>query len=414
MRTNTARSLGLLASLLLLSACGEDEPKYDPIEQLPRELTDDEKSLIGLSNDFAFDLLREVRSRETGPNVFLSPLSASMALGMTTNGAANETQAQMRRTLGFGDLTMDQINEAYRGLIDLLVGLDPRVDYSNANSIWYREEFPFEESFFQTARDYFDAEVAGLDFTDPASLDTINGWVSQSTKGKIESIIEKIGSLDVMFLINAIYFKANWVYAFDSEDTVAAAFHCADGTEQSVMMMSRSCRGRYQYNDLFEAADLRYGGGAYSMVVLLPREDRTLDEVLAALSASQWDEWMDGFVEHEEFNLDMPRFRLEYSALLNDTLAAMGMPDAFDPKVADFTGMSRDHGLELFISRIQQKTFLDVNEAGTEAAATTAVTVTYESATPGLYIDRPFLFAIRERFSNTTLFIGTIGAPPSE
>ncbi len=402
----------LAAGALLLSGC---EPPTEParrITALPRELSVSEEQLIQATNRFGFRLLAEVAGGQPDSNIFLSPLSASMALGMTLNGAAGTTFDAMRSTLGFDALSLDEINASYRDLIALLRALDPRVRLDIGNSIWYREGFAIETEFLETVRSYFGAEAAGLDFNDPSAAEVINAWVKESTDGRITEIVESpIDPLTMAFLINAVYFKGVWTYRFDRSRTAAAPFMRLDGSTVSIPLMELEGELPYAAAPGFEAVDLPYGGEAFAMTVLLPGPGGSLDSLVAALDAQTWQAVVDG-LRPVELTLFLPRFRLEYERLLNDALKAMGMGVAFDPGRADFTRMYRwaieD---ELHISKVKQKSFVEVNEEGTEAAAVTSVEVGVTSAPPVMRVDRPFLFAIRERFSGTVLFLGKIVDP---
>jgi serpin B len=406
----------LLAPLaaLLLAACAESSTAPRPIESLPRELSAAEREVIAASNGFAFDLLRQVSREQPGENVFLSPLSASMALGMTMNGARGSTFDAMRSTLGFAGLEQPEINASYRSLLDLLRGLDPSVQMFVANSIWYRDGFPVEPAFLDTTRTYFDARVEALDFGDPASVETINDWVRENTRGKIDSILEEIGPLDVMYLINAVYFKGDWAARFDPAATRDAPFHDAGGEHVvgTVRMMHRDGPTRLYRGAGFQAIDLPYGAGAFSMTVILPDRGVDVDATLADLTPERWAEITQGLAE-VGLAVELPRFRLEYERHLNDALEALGMGVAFGHGPTDFTGISPLPN-DLFISDVLQKTFVNVDEEGTEAAAVTSVTVAVSSMPPTLTVDRPFLFAIRERFSGTLLFLGRMVLPAAE
>ncbi len=395
------------------SLFGPGDRSDPPLTQLPRALSASEQALIGANSRFAFDLLRKVSEHDTASNVFLSPLSASMALGMTMNGARGETFSGMRSTLGFGTMESAEINASYRSLIDLLLGLDRSVDMRLANSIWVREGFPLHDSFVQSSRVSFDAKVSTLDFMNPASVQTINTWVDQSTNGKIKKIVDQIDPALVMYLINAVYFKGTWTQQFNPQQTQEAPFFRADGTQQRVQMMHlKQAKVRAFASPEVEIVDLPYGREAFSMTLLLPKQGRALEEWVSTLTAEQWQAWM-GQLQETRIDVYLPRFRLEYEQVLNGTLKALGMETAFDEAAADFSGMS-PLGADLFIDEVKQKTFLEVNEKGTEAAAVTSVAMGPTSAPPSFRADRPFLLVIRERLSGTLLFVGLIGAPPSQ
>ena len=395
--------------LLATTGCGDSltGPGADEITELPRALSAAEVEVISASNRFAFDLLAQ--ANRAGDNLFLSPLSASMALGMTMNGAAGETWNQMRDVLGFGSLTEEEINASYGSLIELLVGLDPAVETAIGNSVWTRLGFPVHADFLDSVRDAFDAEVAELDFADPAASVRINEWVRAATQGRIEDIVPAmIPDNVVMYLINAIYFKGSWTFQFDASDTRTEPFHLDDGSTRTVPLMTLRRELQYQENSRFQAVDLPYGGRAFSMTVLLPQQGVSVDSLAATLDPEAWEGIVDSFRE-TDLLLFLPRFRLPYERTLNDDLAALGMVDAFDHR-ADLSRLSPVDGL--WISEVKQKAWVDVNEEGTEAAAATVVTIV-ESAPPTVRADRPFLFFIRERLSGTILFAGKLAGPPA-
>lgn len=398
-----------LVFALLLAGCEGSPTTPAPLEELPRQLTSAEQEVIAASNVFAFDLFRELNTEQPDSNIFLSPLSASMALGMTLNGARNETFDAMRATLGFEGLSQHEINASYRSLIDLLRGLDPSVEMLIGNSIWYRDTFLFEQAFLDTTTTYFDARVAGLDFADPASADVINAWVDESTEGKIEEIVQApIPPEVVMYLINAIYFKGDWTDQFSKDQTRDAPFTTSDGSTVTVKMMHRrEAKLQYMRTADYEAADLSYGRGAFAMTIVLPAPDGNVNDLIRTLDAAAWKGITDAF-EERILDLYLPRFRLEYEKSFNDALNALGMGIAFGPG-QDFTGMSPANP---FISEVFQKTYVDVNEEGTTAAAVTKVPMA-DSLPPSFRADGPFIFAIRERFSGTILFIGKMVEPPA-
>ncbi len=403
------RSLFILLMAGTLTSCGES---FGPIDELPRELSLAETKLIDADNRFAFKLFREVTTQEDdGANVFISPLSVGMALGMTYNGAAGETRTAMQQTLELDGMTIQEVNEAYRSLIDLLRTLDPRVEFTLANSIWYRQGVPIVPEFLQVNQQYFDAEVSALDFSDPGAVDVINGWVSQETRGKIEEIVDPpIDPLTIMFLINAIYFKGDWTYQFDKSRTTDLPFELPDGSQISVPMMSREEETpvRLFHGQDLTVVDLYYGGQAYSMTIVVPQDPSDIDALARGLTGAQWDSWVISLDSANRY-VSIPKFTLEYEITLNDVLSALGMDIAFDPGRADLTNLFADGGA--YIEKVKHKTFVDVNEEGTEAAAVTSVEVRLTSAPMPIIVNRPFIFAIRENYSGTILFMGKIVRP---
>jgi serine protease inhibitor len=398
--------MALAVSSLVLAACGDSSGPDDPgtITSLPRSLTAPEQQTIEASNRFALSLLDALYTAEPDSNLFMSPLSAHMALGMALNGAADSTFEAMRVTLGFDTSDLGEINSAYATLLDLLIGLDPQVQFRIANSVWLRLGFPFMPSFSDTVRAYFDATVATRDFDDPATVDEINNWVDQATNGKIDRMVEAIDPLDIAFLINAIYFKGSWSAQFDPAGTRDEEFHLLDGGSRTVKMMHRGGTYLARFTPEYSAVDLPYGGEAFAMTVIVPAHE-------SILTPAAWDDLLDGFSE-VKVHVAMPRLRLEWERELNPALAALGMGIAFFPGLADFSRLS-DARDDLYISSVLQKTFVDIDEEGTEAAAATSVKVSATSAPPTIQADRPYLFVIRERLSATILFIGAILDPPS-
>lgn len=406
----------LLLPAALLSACadllgnrGASEPPL--ITALSRDLTASEIAVIGASNRFGGELFSALSLAESDSNLFISPLSASMALGMTMNGAAGTTFDEMRSTLGFpAAMTGREINESYRDLLALLGGLDRRVDFRIANSIWYRDTFgpSIAPAFLEESRDYFGARVTALNFALPSAVTTINGWAKEATNGKIDEVIQTIDDGLVMFLMNAIYFKGDWRDAFKRGDTRPEPFTPRTGAPRDVPMMHREGYARAAVVDGRIITDLGYGGDAFSMTVVLPRPGEDVNAMIAALGSGFWNSLPALYTQ--QVSLTLPKFTLRWENVLNDELQGMGMPTAFIEGGADFTRLSPSDGHSLFIGFVKQNSFVDVNEVGTEAAAVTTVGVgsTSVPSVLNVRVDRPFVFLLRERLSGTVLFIGKI------
>lgn len=402
--------LRALLPVLLLSACGDPVgPGSEEITQLPRALTSSERAVIQSGNSFGLDLVRQVAARDTRPNIVLSPLSASMALGMALNGADGTTFDAMSSTLGFGGLGQTEINESYRTLLELLTGLDPEVRFDIANSVWANEDVPFHTAFLQAVREAFEATVESRDFADAATLQAINDWVKTNTGGLIEKILDRLDPNMAAVLINAIYFDGAWTTRFDAAKTTRSTFTREDGSSVQVDMMNLSgATFPFGGGSDYTAVELPYGGQAFSMVVVVPHGNTTARRFLEGLDAARWQSILQGLSSRELDQVSLPRFELAYDNYLNDALIALGMGPAFSPG-ADFTRMS-PRGDQICIDYVRQKTFIDVDERGTKAAAVTAVGMREVSFT-GLIADRPFVFAIRERLSDTLLFVGLVGDP---
>ena len=399
-------------TLLVLGACTPTEPGDIPplLTELPRVLSPAELRIVEGANAFAFDLLREAtRTLPPDSNAFLSPLSASMALGMTLNGANGETLEGMQNALRLAGMTDTEINQGYRDLIELLGALDARTEMLIGNSIWGHDGLPLEPGFTAAGRSFFDAEVRTLDFGSPGAVEAINDWVSDKTKGRIPQLLDEIGADEVLFLVNAIYFKGKWRHAFDPKDTRSGPFHGADGRDRTASLMRQEETLLYHETGDYQAVDLLYGNGAFAMTVLLPKAGRTPAALVSGLSPASWQALAAGLHE-AEVKLTLPRFRLEYARRLSEDLQALGMEVAFDPDRADFYRIADVRPERLYISRVDQKTFVEVNEEGTEAAAATAVGVGVTSAPEvvEMTVDRPFVVVIRERLSGTMVFLGVM------
>jgi serine protease inhibitor len=405
----TVATLGIA---LNIACSGATEPRPgEPtpvLEALPRALSAGEQKVIAANNDFSFSLFRRLGTAAPDSNVFVSPLSASMALGMAMNGASGTTFDEMRVTLGFGTASESEIDQGYKSLIALLRGLDPGVDFRIANSIWMREGFPVTPSFLDAGRTWFDAQATSLDFASPGAVKSINDWVSTATAGRIPTILDQIRSDEVMYLINAIYFKGSWRAKFDPALTIDAPFHGIGG-DQPAKLMHREGTIRYLRTPTFSAVDLPYGNSAYSMSVVLPNAGQTVDAVLASLQADTWSAWAAQF-QDAETDLYLPRLELTWGRMLIPDLKALGMRAAFDDG-ADFSRLS---SVGVFITTVMQKTYVKVNEEGTEAAAVTNVGIGVTSAPlrSVFRVDRPYVFVIRERLSGTILFLGAIRRMP--
>lgn len=397
--------------LLFSYSCEENSPEPDPNEI---DLTQKGKVLVEADNLFGINLFKEVLdSEDTDTNVMISPLSVSLALAMTYNGADGETKTAMEETLELAGLTTDQINENYKLLIDALTSVDPKILLSIANSIWYKHTFPVEQDFIDINQSYYYAEVSPLDFSDPGAVNTINSWIADKTNDLITEVLDFIPPDAVMYLINAIYFKGIWKFEFDETKTEEEPFYLINGSTKDVPMMIQEESFNYLSNEWVKAVEMPYGQGNYSMIILLPQTGKTLEDVVGALSNETWNNWLSEFRKEDKVVIHLPRFAFEYENLLNEELISMGMGIAFDPSNADFSKINPDR--QLCISRVIHKSFIEVNEEGTEAAAVTVVEIIVTSA-PGetfisFRVNQPFLFAIKEKYTNTIIFIGRVMEP---
>lgn len=391
-----------------------DKGESEKSKTLSRELTANEQELVKADRSFSYDIFRRTVGRDNSENIFISPLSISMALGMTLNGAAGDTRSAMKEAMYLQGMDLPAINESYASLIELLSSADPNVKMKLANSIWNRKGFLVSNDFIEKCEASFGARVDSLDFSEPAAVNTINQWVSDNTEGLIDTIIEgNISSETIMYLINAIYFKGDWQYQFDSDETSKKDFITSDDNLVQIDMMNQTNNLAAYVSDEVKMLDLPYGDSLFTMTLMMPGSHQTPVEefVQNKLTADNMDEWISQLTE-DTTNISVPKFNLEYEVMLNDILKTMGMEEAFDSSVANFTNINPD--VPLFISQVKHKSFVEVNEEGTEAAAVTSVSMGVTSTDPQirtLSFDRPFLFLIRERTSGTVLFMGKVSNP---
>lgn len=397
----------ILLICALLSGC-EKEPQ-EPKKPITLNLPLKSSEVIQASNRFGIDLFRETSLVEE-KNLMLSPLSAGTALTMLLNGCKDNTYDQIRDMLGYQDLSLGQVNATYQSLVQQLLSVDPEVDLALANAVWYRDTFQVHDSYLDTMDQVFTARIEALDFAAPSALQTINGWASDNTHGKIEKVLDEISAEAVMFLMNALYFKGSWTVRFDEDQTSPAPFYKDDGTTVQVETMRGEVPLRLCNTSDYLAVELTYGQQNFSMVIIEPVN--VLNDFMVSFDQEIWEELtenLDAITEPVETELSLPKFKFDYEKILNDQLKSMGMQDAFMPYLADLSGISDQ---QIFVSFVKQNTFVEVNEEGTEAAAVTTIGIELTSVGPDpVFIDKPFIFAIRERTSNTLLFIGKVILP---
>ncbi|NVO08980.1 MAG: serpin family protein [Bacteroidales bacterium] len=405
-----AKLLPLIISLLIaFTACKKESttPIHNPKTlNLPVEANE----IISKSNNFGIDLFKKTASVEEG-NIMLSPLSASAALTMLLNGCSSSTYNQIQQMLGFEEMNTTDINETYKSLVDQLLNADPDVKLAIANAIWYRQGFDVKPPFLNTMQNDFSAHIEGLDFSQQSALTTMNKWASDNTFGKIPKVLDEISPDAVMFLMNALYFKGTWTYQFDKSKTYSENFYKEDNSTVSVSMMHAKFKANVYTNANYKAIELNYGRTNFSMIVIVPNE--TLADLFNNFSNEDWNNLTTSFnsnISTTQWDISFPKFQFSYEKVLNDQLKSMGMVDAFDSDLADLSGI---FDAKLYVNFVKQNTFIDVNEEGTEAAAVTTIGVNTTSAGDSneFIVNKPFAFAIRERTTNTILFIGKVVNP---
>ncbi|HXZ29077.1 MAG TPA: serpin family protein [Terriglobales bacterium] len=368
------------------------------------------RSLSHAHNAFGFKMLKLLEQSEGKKNVFISPSSIALALSMVYNGARGPTQAAMQKTLDLDGMDLAQVNQQSLDLINLLKNPDPKVQLAVADSVWARKGVSFRPDFLKTVLDFYQAQATTLDFRTPGAAATINAWVNEKTRGKIPTIVEPPIPPDmVMYLINAVYFKGSWTTAFDKNLTEQRTFTPASGAAEKRPLMKQHGWLPYLETDDFQSVSLPYGSNRrLAMYVFLPKKD--LKSFLAKLDDGAWDSWMQRY-SNTEGTILLPRFKMEYEKELRGTLTQLGMGEAFQDG-ADLSGI----GPGLAISEVKHKTYVDVNEEGTEAAAVTSVgvhatAVRVEPPTFYMEVNRPFLFAIRDNQTGEVLFLGVVQNP---
>ena len=372
----------------------------EPIENARHDisLSDEEQQLVESNNDFAFRLFREARDEKS---CILSPLSITYALGMLSNGAAGKTQQEINDVLGFGEAGADGINQFCRKMLNEAPTLDKETKAEIANTIFVNSHWGYElkEPFVQKANDYYDAQPEARDFYDGLTRDVINQWGSDHTQGMIKEVLTKdeFSKDAVSYLLNALYFKGAWANKFNPDNTKDEPFNGGE----TVPMMHITDEFQYTDNDLYQAVKLPYGNGAYLMTVILPREGKTISDVLSKMDGRNW-QFKDGT---PDVDLKLPRFEINTNLDLKPIMMALGMPTAFNPNDADFSEFCN---IPTYIGLMKQVARIKVNEEGTEAAAITIIGME-ASGMPHysqFHATRPFLYIISEQSSGCIFFIG--------
>ena len=362
------------------------------------ELTDGERQLIASNNDFAFNLFRKARGEESS---VLSPLSITYALGMLNNGAAGQTQDEINQTLGFGEAGADAINAFCKKMLKEAGELDYRTKSLIANTIFVNEGLGYllQDGFIKKANDYYNAQPQNRDFGDGETMNVINQWASDHTEGMIPEVLKEdtFNPWAVSYLLNALYFKGAWSSPFDAANTKEEPF---GGGEAVPMMHKTDTEFEYDENDLYQAINLPCGNGAYRMSVFLPREGKSVGDVLDALNGNKW-QVKGGY---HEVDLKLPRFETDTNQDLIDIMSALGMPTAFT-EIAEFPYFCN---VPVYIGKMFQVAKIKLDEEGTEAAAVTVIGMDATSAPEiaQFHATRPFLYIISEQSTGAIFFIG--------
>ena len=373
----------------------------------------DLSKLAVANNTFAFNLLKQLSAGQPGASIFVSPYSAATALQMASTGAAGRTKTEMQQVLDTTNLTASELGEMSKATSDFLNTKSKNVILTTANALWYRQGAVLKPAFVEANQNFFSSTVKALDFGNaPAAEAEINQWASDQTHGRITGIADgMINQYTDLILANAIYFKGKWLDPFDAKLTKERPFHLLDGAAKNLPMMEMSKKFTYRQGSGYQAVRLPYMGYDLAMYVFLPDPGSSPAKLLQIMNGESWQKiTVPGFSEREGF-LVLPKFKLENSLELNQSLEALGMKTAFNQKGADFSGMFSDpHS----ISEVRQKAFVEVGEEGTEAAAVTGIAVAANAIEMNppkpfeMIVDRPFLFAIVDARSGMILFAGVV------
>jgi serine protease inhibitor len=403
----------IITAVLLTTSCKKQSEEPLPVDPVPIQLSAQQAELVDSGNSFAFDIFRNVaEAEEEGKNLMISPLSISVALSMTLNGAEGTTREAILEALRNNGMTADDVNKAYKYLTEALLSVDKRVLISIANSVWTEQNFQAKKKFTDILTEYYKAEARIFDVTDPGVPDDVNAWIEDKTNGLIKDMLDQLNPDAVMLLINAIYFKGKWNSQFDAANTVSEPFHKSGGGTSSVSMMKQKNKFKVFTGTNFTMAEFPYGQGNYVMDVILPTDVNGLNNIIRDLDAESFIQATGGMYERE-VQLSFPRFKYGYKIELEDILSLMGMEIAFTSS-ADFSGIA---DAPLNISRVLHQAFIETNEEGTEAAAVTIVEIELTSMPSGpmvLRLDRPFIYVIRETTTNAILFMGRVSDPAVE
>jgi serine protease inhibitor len=368
-----------------------------------------DQGLVNLNTDFALKIFKELSNEDKNINVFISPISISIAAAIAYNGAKNSTQQEIAETLEFKDYSTEKLNSSFKGLLSSMTDIDAMVELYSGNSVWFKKDFNIEKDFTDLAGNYYNASIYNEDFNSPDTAGKINNWVSEATEGKITKIVDSATLKDaVMYLANAIYFKGQWTDKFKAENTEEDDFFLTDKNIKKVQMMSNIKKYEYYQGDDFQMIRMPYGRGKAAMYVLLPNEGIGINDFINSLSRDLLSSYISGGISTETI-LKFPKFNIEYGAKsLVGPLKNLGMADAFSTEKADFGSIAP----RMYISQIEHKAIIEVNEEGTVAAAASSFGMGATAVRPvDFIVNRPFILLIRDDRTGNILFIGKILQP---
>ncbi len=387
------------------------ETKYQKADESAEKVSED---VVKANNRFGMKIFSRLAKEEGAKNIMISPLSISIAMAMTANGAVDEALSEMKEVLGFGNMNMPDVNEQFEQLIASLVEADKYMTLEIADSLWLDERFApdVKDDFISVLEDYYSAALFTEDFADPATADKINSWVSEKTHEKIGKIIGEIGANTVMYIINAVYFKAGWTHPFAKGLTYSQKFQLSDGNIREADLMHAG-GDTYTFKivkENYSVVRIPYGRGVFAFYAIVPSGN--VDDFIDKIAQDDINSCFESLRESFDFSLGLPKFRFAYEKSLKDTFKTLGMERIFAGGLENISSNVEN----LHISNIFHKTFIEVDEEGTEAAAVTADSAdTGEDYTPpSVFADRPFVFVIRDERTGSILFVGKVEDPTAE
>lgn len=421
MRSNLLIKAAIAACSVVLLSCSSSEEEQEGTEKKfvnmvaerqSVQLTPEQRVFVKDNNKFSMNFLKTVNEGNQSGNSFVfSPLSITYVLGMVNDGSTGITEKELEETLGFHSGGIKAVNEYCKNLIENLPKADKNVTLDIANAIFLNKRYSLKEQFRQDMKRYYDAQAEALDFGSPETLKHINGWCKEKTNGMIPSIIENVDVNMVSYLLNAIYFKADWAAKFDPKNTRNETFTTERGGKE-MPMMHQDVYISYLKNETFSAVRIPYGNQMWSMTVMLPEEGKTTDDVINLLAQDDWKEFDNSLYQPYEVNLSLPRFETSSSTDdmaggLISLLKKMGIRKVFDKENMEIVNIAN---APLYIGMMRQKAAIKVNEKGSEAAAVTVAgmlnTAVEEFPKADFHANRPFVYVISEASSGVILFVG--------
>ena len=372
-----------------------------------------DNKVIQSHNVFGFKIFKQLKKGDGAKNTFISPTSIAMALSMLYNGAGGKTKDEIGKVLELNGITLEELNSTNMEFMNIFTKIDPQIDIAIANSIWVKLKYNLKKSFIEEMKKYYNARVESVDFESPETIKLINSWVKENTRGKIESVIHEISIDAFTFLINAIYFKGTWSDQFDKKMTKDLDFSISKGSAKKCPMMLRHFENiKYLEEKEFQAIALPYGRTKrVAMYIFLPQD---LSAFIDKLDRGNFEKWIKAF-RKTDGDLILPRLKLGYEKILNQILASLGMPTAFIMGATDLKGLLEHPSGQEYIDYALHKSFLEVNEEGTVAAAVTSLGIAGGLEPRKKYfkmaVDHPYFFVIRDDKTGSNLFMGAIEDP---